>query len=170
MYFTTPGAYTNRYSIFVRPLCVLEHGRVSENYTGNHNQCCKVYYTLDVWKHQFDKMVKSNGTTIHPTGNSAKTYFITLTHDTHFILVYYLNDFCCEILQRITKNMCRTRMHSSRMRTARCSGRLSCHTCPPPLSPRMLPSPHMPPTLCHACPHFSAYAPWVRTPPCGQNS
>ena len=42
-----------------------------------------------------------------------------------------------------------TRMHSSRMRTVRCSGRLSCHTCTP--SPCMPPyTTHAP--LCHACP------------------
>ena len=35
----------------------------------------------------------------------------------------------------------KTRMHSSRMRTARCSGRLSCHACPR----HTCPLPHMPP-------------------------
>ena len=37
----------------------------------------------------------------------------------------------------------KTRIHSSRMRTVCCSGRLSCHACPP--------LPRMPPP-CHACP------------------
>ena len=51
-----------------------------------------------------------------------------------------------------------TRMYSSRMRTVRCSGHLSCHACPhhahlpshtcPPC--QTYPPPHMPP--CHACP------------------
>ena len=62
-----------------------------------------------------------------------------------------------------------TRMHSSRMRTVRCSGRLSCHARPPPATHAPLrhtrPSvPHTPPLprtpllrhaclpLCHACP------------------
>ena len=47
-----------------------------------------------------------------------------------------------------------TRMHSSRMRTIRCSGHLSCHAHPPdmhaPLSCMHTPLPHMPP--CQVCP------------------
>ena len=44
-------------------------------------------------------------------------------------------------------------MHSSRMRTVHCIGRLSCHACP---LPRMSPLPctafPLPHTPCHACP------------------
>ena len=41
-------------------------------------------------------------------------------------------------------------MHSSRMRTARCNGRLSCHACPLPcVPPVMHATTHAP---CHACP------------------
>ena len=62
-------------------------------------------------------------------------------------------------------NLQQTRMHSSRMRTVRCSGRLSCHAHPPAM--------HAP--LCHACP-FTMHAPFAThaSPlchahvPCGQ--
>ena len=46
-------------------------------------------------------------------------------------------------------------MHSSRMRTIRCSGRLSCHTHPLPCMPPC--HAHLP---CHACPSL------LCTPPC----
>ena len=63
--------------------------------------------------------------------------------------------------------ICRTRMHSSRMRTARCSGRLSCHTCPtchthtPCHTPPCHACPPATHTPCHACPlpHPSAMPP-----------
>ena len=48
-----------------------------------------------------------------------------------------------------------TRRHSGRMHTVRCSGHLSCHTCPPP---RMPPLPHMPPW--HAWPPPSRQNSW----------
>ena len=49
-------------------------------------------------------------------------------------------------------NLCNTtRMHSSRMRTVRCSGRLSCHTRMPPCCtypPAMhAPTTHVPPAI-----------------------
>ena len=50
-------------------------------------------------------------------------------------------------------------MYSSRIRTIRCSGHLSCHACPPP--------PHMPP-LHHACPPLPCMPPSSCMPPCGQ--
>ena len=85
-------------------------------------------------------------------------------------------------------------MHSSRMHTARCSGRLSCHTCPPtmhasnhacssthasyhaqpplpciPPTPPCMPPPHMSPTTnapYHACP-LSCTPPTMHAPlPC----
>ena len=46
-----------------------------------------------------------------------------------------------------SKNLFITRMHSTRMHTIHCSGRLSCHTCPPPTM--HAPTMHAP---CHACP------------------
>ena len=61
-------------------------------------------------------------------------------------------------------------MHSSRMRTFRCSGHLSCHACPPAthtplpcMPPHACPPPCMPPTMhapCHAPPamHASCHA------------
>ena len=61
----------------------------------------------------------------------------------------------------IGKKLFKTRMHSSRMRTVHCSGRLSCHTCPP--------ATHTP---CHACippaTHASPYthAPLAMRAPC----
>ena len=75
-----------------------------------------------------------------------------------------------------------TRMHSSRMRTVRCSGRLSCHARPPchahpvpcmPPLPRMPPAMHaplpcMPPATqapCHACSHHAHPLPCM-PPPC----
>ena len=45
--------------------------------------------------------------------------------------------------------LAKTRMHSNRMRSVHCSGRLSCHACPPtmqaPPPPRMPPATHAPP-------------------------
>ena len=75
-----------------------------------------------------------------------------------------------------TKNKERRRMHSSRMRTARFSGRLSCHACPTPLpctpSYHACPLPCTP--SCHACPpchthhaHPAAtHAPYAHLLPC----
>ena len=45
------------------------------------------------------------------------------------------------------ENIYLTRIHSSRIRTAHCSGCLSCHACPPPT--------HVP---CHTCPPPATYA------------
>ena len=74
-----------------------------------------------------------------------------------------------------------TRMHSSRMRTARCNCHFSYHACPPPRTPPTthIPLPHMPPAThapCHACPptthtplaHTSptTHAPLPCMPPC----
>ena len=74
-------------------------------------------------------------------------------------------------------NIITTRMHSSRMRTVHCSGRLSCHACPlphthpamhtPPLCmppathtplPRRSPSP---PHYHHTCPYHAHPPPWT---------
>ena len=41
-----------------------------------------------------------------------------------------------------------TRMHSSRMRTVHCSGRLSCHSCSPPHPHHACPSCHTHPLSC----------------------
>ena len=56
----------------------------------------------------------------------------------------------------------RTIMHSSRMRTIRCTGHLSCHACPPsctaPLSHMPAPAMHAPPWtefLTHDCEHIT---------------
>ena len=66
----------------------------------------------------------------------------------------------------------KTRMHSIRMCTARSSGHLSCHVCPPPHHAHLLQ--HMPPAThallpcmppCHACPPPAMHAPC----PCEQN-
>ena len=52
-----------------------------------------------------------------------------------------------------------TRMHSSRMHTVRCSGLLSCHTCPPcHTHPLVMHAP------CHACPPCHAHPPAMHTP------
>ena len=51
-------------------------------------------------------------------------------------------------------------MHSNRMRTVHCSGRLSCHAHPPPTMHTSLP--YMPP--CHMCPPCHAH-PLPYTPP-----
>ena len=51
-----------------------------------------------------------------------------------------------------------TRMHSSRICTARCSGCISCHGCPSFL-------PRMPPPLCHACPPLPHMPPSSHMPP-----
>ena len=66
------------------------------------------------------------------------------------------------------------RMHSSRMRTVHCSGRLSCHACPLAthlpvcMRPTMYaPLPHMPPAMHapgHAHPHHTC-PPSLCTPP-----
>ena len=48
-----------------------------------------------------------------------------------------------------------TIMHSSRMRTVRCSGRFSCHAYPPP------PATHAP---CHACPYHTCPLTHTHTP------
>ena len=85
---------------------------------------------------------------------------------------------------RLVRINVETRMHSSRMRTACCNGRFSCHatpchTCPrhiipchtprhahplphmaPPCTP---PKPHMP--YCHACPPPDKHAPSPCMPP-----
>ena len=45
----------------------------------------------------------------------------------------------------VVKSFEYTRMHSCRMRTVRCSGHLSCHTCPLPCTPPAMHAPH------HAC-------------------
>ena len=78
-----------------------------------------------------------------------------------------------------------TRMHSSRMCTVRCSGRLSCHACPPPATHAPChthPSPSTPFTmhapftthapftmhaspLCHACSNLSHMLPSPCMPP-----
>ena len=81
----------------------------------------------------------------------------------------------------------KTRMHSSRVRTVRCSGHLSCQAHPPtthapimqppvmhappilPCTPRILPC--MPPLtmhapLCHTCPPFATHAPHGQTDTC----
>ena len=62
-------------------------------------------------------------------------------------------------------NLKKTRMHSSRMRTVRCSGRLSCHACP-------LPATHAPTAMhvslpCMTPPHTppATYAPLPCIPP-----
>ena len=55
-----------------------------------------------------------------------------------------------------------TRMHSSRMRTVHCSGRLSCHACPPPM-PHMSPAMHAP---LPCTPYFHACPPPHMPPPC----
>ena len=72
----------------------------------------------------------------------------------------------------------RTRMHSSRMRTARCSGHLSWHACPchPPLamyapyhthSPLHMPPCHTPPAMHTPTMHTpSTYVPHVTHTPC----
>ena len=66
-----------------------------------------------------------------------------------------------------------TRMHSSRMRTFRCSGRLSCHAHPPPSTTHALP-PCMSPTMHAPLPRMPSPVPCMPpampTPPCGQNS
>ena len=54
-------------------------------------------------------------------------------------------------LKKFSRKLWYTRMHSSRMRTVRCSGRLSCHTCPPSMHvPSAIPPCHTCP--CHVCP------------------
>ena len=67
----------------------------------------------------------------------------------------------------------KARMHSSRICTVCCSGRLSCHTCPPPAThapchthPLHVPLPCMPP--CHAHPCYTCCPPSQHThiPPC----
>ena len=72
-------------------------------------------------------------------------------------------------------------MHSSRMRTVRCSGHLSCHACMPLAT--HTPLPHMPPAMhaslphlphtplphthpCHTCLPLATHAPLPRMPPC----
>ena len=80
------------------------------------------------------------------------------------------------------------RMHFSRMRTVRCSGRLSCHaylsftsmhTPMPHISPcHACPLPHMPTamhTSCHACPHHTCPChtcplQCIPPPPCTPNN
>ena len=67
---------------------------------------------------------------------------------------------CCWKCSTIIKIQMRTRMHSSRMRTARSLtvSRSICHVCPPPHTPpyhalvpcHACPLPHIPP--CHTCP------------------
>ena len=56
-----------------------------------------------------------------------------------------------------------TRMHSSRMRTVRCSCHLSCHAYHPPLS-HMPIAMHAP--LCHARPHHACPLPHMPPLPC----
>ena len=65
-------------------------------------------------------------------------------------------------------NLPLTRVHSSRMRTVCCNGRLSCLTCPP--QPHTPPPMHVPSTHapCHAPP--AMHAPAMHALPCGQNS
>ena len=53
--------------------------------------------------------------------------------------------YCC--LQTVCKLYFETRMHSSRLRTARCSGRLSCHAHCPTTHAHMPPLPHIPPAM-----------------------
>ena len=75
-------------------------------------------------------------------------------------------------------------MHSSRMRTVRCSGRLFCHACPLPCTPPVMhtpppctslphipPQPHTPPAMhaplqCPSLPHTppAIHAPTMYTP------
>ena len=60
-----------------------------------------------------------------------------------------------------------TRTHSSRMRTVRCSGRLSCHAHPTPLpcTPLLPCTPHRA-HPCHACPPYHACPILPCTTPC----
>ena len=65
------------------------------------------------------------------------------------------------------RSLNKTRMHSSRMCTIRCSGHLSCHACPPATHApcHTCPLPCMPPTmhapLHHTCPPFTTHTPMV---------
>ena len=67
------------------------------------------------------------------------------------------------------------------MRTVRCSGRLFCHVCPPPLATHAspyathapchahLPAMHMPHSPCHTCPPGHAHTPLPCMPPFDTN-
>ena len=66
----------------------------------------------------------------------------------------------------------KTRIHFSRMRIVRCSGRLSCHACPLPCMPPSMHTllPHMPPAMhtpCHmpTLPHMPPGTHATHTPP-----
>ena len=63
-----------------------------------------------------------------------------------------------------SKFIIKTRMHSSRMRTVRSSGRLSCHACPPchAYPPAMHTPYHAPPTMHAPCHVY----PLIHTHPC----
>ena len=64
-------------------------------------------------------------------------------------------------------NYLATRMHSSRMPTVRCSGRLFCYAHPPATHTWVTPPFAMHAAFCHACPPFAMHAPLSPCmPPC----
>ena len=91
--------------------------------------------------------------TLFPTSGSKwhanKTCVVNHQNCEHFTTSTFgldlLSEYLKSSLSRNEREQCvpfNTRMHSSRMHTACCSGRISCHACPPAMYA---------PT-CHACP------------------